>query len=220
MSSFRQIGRQTRTAAEAKPAWADRVNGFVRKVPTWPLYILYLLPVPWLLYLAQTGGLGREPIKALEHELGEIALQLLIFGLCITPLRRFAGVNLIKFRRMFGLLAFIYVTLHLLVWLVLDVGILSQIWSDILKRPYITIGMASFVLLLPLALTSNNWSVRRLGPLAWRRLHQLTYVAAVLAGVHYVMLTKTWAVEPAAYLAVILGLLGLRFVGARKKAAV
>ena len=196
----------------------DHINAFARRVPTWILYILYLLPVPWLLYLAQTGGLGREPIKALEHELGEIALQLLIFGLCITPLRRYLGINLLKFRRMFGLLAFIYVTLHLLVWLVLDVGILSQIWSDILKRPYITSGMASCVLLLPLAATSNNLSVRRLGP-AWRRLHRLSYVAVLLGGVHYVMLTKTWALEPLLYMAVILGLLLLRLPKMRSKQA-
>jgi sulfoxide reductase heme-binding subunit YedZ len=194
---------------------ADRINGLARSVPTWIVYILYLLPVPWLLYLGQTGGLGREPIKALEHELGEIALQLLVIGLTITPLRRYFGVNLMKFRRAFGLLAFIYVTLHLLVWLVLDVGILSQIWADILKRPYITIGMAAFVLLVPLALTSNNWSVRKLGP-TWRTLHKLVYVAAVLGAVHYIMLTKVWEVEPLAYLAVILGVLALRLPKRRR----
>ena len=194
---------------------ADRINGLARSVPTWIVYILYLLPVPWLLYLGQTGGLGREPIKALEHELGEIALQLLVIGLTITPLRRYFGVNLMKFRRTFGLLAFIYVTLHLLVWLVLDVGILSQIWADILKRPYITIGMAAFVLLVPLALTSNNWSVRKLGP-TWRTLHKLVYVAAVLGAVHYIMLTKVWEVEPLAYLAVILGVLALRLPKRRR----
>ncbi|WP_299779534.1 protein-methionine-sulfoxide reductase heme-binding subunit MsrQ [uncultured Roseobacter sp.] len=196
----------------------DRINAFARRVPTWVLYILYLLPVPWLLYLAQTGGLGREPIKALEHELGEIALQLLIIGLTITPLRRHLGINLLKFRRMFGLLAFTYVSLHLLVWLVLDVGILSQIWADILKRPYITIGMAGFVLLIPLALTSNNWSVRKLGA-GWRKLHRLSYVAVLLGGVHYMMLTKTWALEPVIYMAVILGLLALRLPKLRSKQA-
>lgn len=185
------------------------INSAARRVPTWAVYILYLIPVPVLLYLAQTGGLGREPINALERELGEIALQLLVFGLCISPLRRFVGVNLLKFRRAIGLLAFTYVCLHLLVWLVLDVGILSQIWADILKRPYITIGMGAFVLMLPLALTSNNWSVRRLGP-SWRRLHQLTYVVAVLGAVHYVWLAKGFQIEPLVYLAAILGLIGLR----------
>lgn len=193
----------------------DRINGFARRVPTWAVYILYLLPVPWLLYLAQTGGLGREPIKALEHELGEIALQLLIIGLTITPLRRFFGVNLLKFRRTFGLLAFTYVVLHLLVWLVLDVGILSQIWNDILKRPYITIGMLALVLMVPLAITSNNWSARRLGP-AWRKLHRLTYAAVVLGAVHFIMVKKVWELEPLVYLGVILCLLALRIPKRRR----
>ena len=150
-----------------------------------------------------------EPIKALEQELGEFALQLLIVGLAVTPLRRFAGLNLIRFRRAIGLMAFFYVALHLLTWLVLDVQILSQIWADIVKRPYITIGMAGFVLLVPLALTSNNWSVRRLGP-RWRKLHKLTYLAVLLGGVHYLMLAKGLQLEPLLYLGVILGLLALR----------
>ena len=134
---------------------------------------------------------------------------MLIVGLAVTPLRRFAGLNLIRFRRAIGLMAFFYVALHLLTWLVLDVQILSQIWADIVKRPYITIGMAGFVLLVPLALTSNNWSVRRLGP-RWRKLHKLTYLAVLLGGVHYLMLAKGLQLEPLLYLGVILGLLALR----------
>ena len=201
------------------PNILDRINTLAHRVPTWTVYIVYLLPVPWLLYLAQTGGLGREPIKALEHELGEIALQLLIIGLCITPLRKHLGLNLIRFRRTIGLLAFTYVALHLLVWLVLDVGNMSQIWADILKRPYITIGMLGFSLLIPLAITSNNWSVRKLGP-AWRKLHKLTYAAVILGGVHYLMLVKTWQAEPLIYMAVILGLLALRLRKAPSKQAI
>lgn len=197
----------------------DQVNGFVRKVPTWPVYILCVLPVPWLLYLAQTGGLGVEPIKALEHELGQIAIQLLIAGLTITPLRRYAGLNLIKFRRCIGLLAFLYVSLHLLVWLVLDIGILSQIWADIIKRPYITIGMAGFLCLVPLAVTSNSYSIRKLGP-KWRTLHKLTYLAVVLGGVHFIWLVKGFQVEPLLYMAVILGLLALRLPKRRKRQAI
>lgn len=194
----------------------DRLNTLFRRVPTWAVYIVYLLPVPWLLYLALTGGLGREPIKALEHELGEIALQLLVIGLAVTPLRQHIGLNLIKFRRAIGLLAFTYVVLHLSVWLFLDVQIWSQIWADILKRPYITIGMAAFALMIPLAVTSNNWSVRKLGP-AWRKLHKLTYVAGILGAIHYVWLAKGFQIEPLAYLVVILGLLSLRVRGSRKK---
>jgi sulfoxide reductase heme-binding subunit YedZ len=196
----------------------DWINQLLRKVPTWLVYIVGLIPVPLFLYLAQTGGLGREPIKALEHELGELALKLIIVGLAITPLRKFVGLNLIKFRRSIGVLAFTYVALHLLVWLVLDVGILSQIWADILKRPYITIGMVGFVVMIPLAVTSNNWSVKRLGG-KWRRLHQLTYVTAALGGLHFIMIAKGIQLEPLIYMAVILSLLAYRLpMFARKPA--
>ena len=188
---------------------ADRVNMAVRRVPVWLVYLAGLLPAPWFLYLGLTGGLGVEPIKALEHELGLFALQLLIAGLAITPLRRLAGVNLIRFRRAIGVLAFTYVALHLLVWLVLDVQVLARIWADIVKRPYITIGMIGFLAMLPLALTSNNWSVRRLGP-KWRQLHKLTYIVVLLGAVHFVMLRKGFQIEPLAYLAAILILLALR----------
>ena len=187
----------------------DWVNRMVRKVPTWLVYIVGLIPVPLFLYLAQTGGLGREPIKALEHELGELALKLLIVGLAITPLRKLFGLNLIKFRRAIGVLTFTYVALHLLVWLVLDVQVLSQIWADILKRPYITIGMLGFLMMIPLVITSNNWSVKRLGA-GWRRLHQLTYLVAILGGIHFIMIAKGIQLEPLIYMAVILGLLAYR----------
>ena len=187
----------------------DRLNTVARRVPTWVVYIVGLLPIPWLLFQAQTGGLGAEPIKALEKELGLLALQLLIAGLAITPARRYLRLNLIRFRRALGLLAFIYVSLHLLVWLVLDVGILSQIWADILKRPYITIGMAGFACLVPLAATSNNFSIRKLGA-TWRKLHRLTYLAAILAGVHFIWLVKGFQIEPLLYMAAILALLLLR----------
>jgi sulfoxide reductase heme-binding subunit YedZ len=192
----------------------DRINGVLRRVPQWSVYIVCLLPVPWLLYLAQTGGLGREPIKGLEHELGELALKFLILGLGVTPLRRYLGLNALKFRRTLGLLAFVYVLLHVLVWLVLDIGDLSQIWADILKRPFITIGMAALVLMTPLALTSNTWSLRRLGP-AWHKLHRLVYGVAILGAVHFVMVKKVWELEPLIYLGVILALIALRLPGQR-----
>lgn len=185
------------------------VNQILRKLPVWAVYLLGAIPAPLFFYLGITGGLGVEPIKALEHEYGELALQLLILGLAVTPLRRYAGLNLMKFRRAIGVLTFAYVSFHLLVWLVLDVQLPSQIWADIVKRPYITVGMAAFVLMLPLAVTSNNWSVRRLGP-SWRKLHKLVYLIALLGGLHYVMLAKGFQIEPLVYLAVIIGLLALR----------
>lgn len=187
----------------------DHLNRTARHVPIWLLYLLGALPPMWFLYQGLTGGLGVEPIKGLEHKLGELGLQAMILGFAITPLRRFVGLNLIRFRRAVGVLSFYYVACHLLVWLVLDVQILSQIWADILKRPYITIGMASFLLMLPLALTSNNWSVRRLGA-RWRNLHRLVYPAVVLGGLHYVLLVKTWQVEPLVYFTIIISLLVVR----------
>lgn len=188
---------------------ADAINRTARRMPTWVVYLALALPAPWLFWLGLTGGLGVEPIKALEHEYGELALQLLIAGLCVTPLRRFAGVNLLKFRRAVGLMAFFYVAAHLLVWLVLDVQLLGQIWADIVKRPYITVGMAAFALMTPLAVTSNNRAVRALGP-RWRALHRLTYVVCLLGALHFVMLTKGFQLEPLVYMALVLSLLALR----------
>ena len=188
----------------------DALNQFFRKVPTWLVYAGYGLPAFYLFYLGLTGGLGPEPIKALEHEYGEIAIQLLIIGLCISPLRRILGLNLIKFRRAIGLLAFFYVVAHLSVWLALDVRFQGVI-ADIVKRPYITVGMIAFAVMIPLAITSNNWSVRKLGR-AWNKLHQLTYLAVILGGVHFVMQTKGFEFEAYAYLAVIFGLVGYRYL--------
>ncbi|MBT8155052.1 protein-methionine-sulfoxide reductase heme-binding subunit MsrQ [Epibacterium ulvae] len=190
----------------------DQLNRLVRTVPTWCLYVLGALPAPWLFYLGLTGGLGVDPVKAIEHRYGELALQFLIASLAITPLRRHLGLNLIKFRRALGLLCFFYVSCHLLVWLVLDVQILAQILKDIVKRPYITVGMTSFVLLLPLAVTSNNASIRKLGN-RWRKLHRLAYPAAVLGAVHYIWLAKGFQIEPLVYLFVVICLLILRLPG-------
>ena len=187
----------------------DWINTNLRKVPAWLIYALGPVPGFWFLYLGLTGGLGAEPIKALEHELGEIALQLLVAVLAVTPLRRFTGLNLMKFRRAIGIMSFVYALGHFLVWLVLDVQILAEVWADILKRPYVTIGVAAFLLLIPLAVTSNNWSVRKMGP-KWRVLHKLTYPAAILAAVHFIWLAKGFQLEPIIYLGVILGLLAVR----------
>lgn len=189
----------------------NHLNTLLRKLPVWVVYLVLVLPPFWYLYLGLTGGLGVEPIKALEHELGELALIFLIIGLAVTPLRRFLGLNLMKFRRAIGVMTFYYVACHLLVWLVLDVQDPARIWADIVKRPYITVGMAAFVLLLPLAATSNNLSVRKLGP-TWRKLHKLVYPAAVLGAVHFVMLAKGFQIEPLIYLAIIMVLLALRLI--------
>ena len=123
---------------------SDTLNGWLRRVPTWPIYVLGMLLPGWYLYQGFTGQLGFDPVKEIEHLLGETALITLMLTLAVSPLRRFTGIAFIKFRRALGLLSFYYVTCHLLVWLILDVQIPSQIWADIVKRPYITIGMVAF----------------------------------------------------------------------------
>ena len=171
------------------------MNKAVRRVPAWLIYPVSFTYAAWLVWLGATGGLGAEPINALEHALGKPALYLLKGGLAITPLRQWPGLNLIGFRRAIGLSCFFFVCTHLLVWLVLDIQAPGRIWADIVKRPYITVGMAAFTLIIPLAITSNNWSLRKLGP-RWRKLHKLVYPAAILGGVHYLLLVKGWQLRP------------------------
>jgi len=185
------------------------LNSGLRKIPAWTVYIVGAAWAAWLFYQAVTG-VWVEPVEELEHAYGELALKLMVFGLMVTPLRKFIGLNFMKFRRAVGVTAFFFVLAHFLVWAVLDVQTFSAVWADIVKRPYVTIGMASFLMLIPLALTSNNRSVKKLGAAAWKKLHWLTYPAAVLGAVHYVWLVKGFQIEPLAYLAVVLGLLALR----------
>lgn len=188
---------------------AQTLNGWTRKVPAWPLYILALIPPVLLFYQGVTGSLGIDPVKKMEHQIGLYGLQVLIATMCVTPLRRFTGINLIKYRRALGLITFFYISCHLAVWLFLDVQIWSQIWADIVKRPYITIGMGAFLLMIPLAVTSNNRSVRKLRK-SWGKLHMLAYPAVLLGGVHFIMLRKGIQLEPLIYLILIVALLALR----------
>lgn len=196
----------------------DRLNGWLRRVsPNW-LYLAAVLPILWLVWQLNTGALGAEPVKRIEHALGLWGLQMMVAGLCVTPLRRWAGVNLLRFRRAIGLIAFAYVSLHLATWVFLDLQLRwAEIWADIVKRPYITMGMAGFALMVPLALTSNAASIRRLGASAWQKLHRLTYLAALAGGIHYIWLVKSWPLEPILYLGAILALLGVRIVWALKQ---
>lgn len=184
----------------------DTLNGFARRIPVWSVYLLLALPIPWFFYQGLNGGLGRDPVKGLEHLYGLWALRLLIAGLIVTPLRRTLGLNLLRFRRAIGVMTFVYVLSHLTVWATLDVQALSRVWADVLKRPYITIGMAGFLCLIPLAATSNNWSLRKLGA-RWRKLHRLTYAAALLAALHFLWLAKGFQLEPLIYGGAILALL-------------
>ena len=194
---------------------SQSINGALRRVPVWLVYLVGIVPPVWLFYLALTGGLGADPVRTLELKIGKLGLQVLVASLAVTPLRKFTGISLIRFRRAISLIGFTYILLHLIVWLALDVQIPAQILIDIAKRPYITIGMVAFTLMIPLAITSNNWSLRRLGAPKWRRLHQLTYLVLLLAGTHYVMVGKVWRPEALLYLAVIVVLLMTRINGRR-----
>ena len=198
----------------APGAVAQQVNGWVRRVPTWPLYAFGALYMAWLFWQA-LNGVSVEPIDWLERAYGITALKFLVATLAVTPLRRFAGVNLLKFRRALGLLVFFFVLAHFLVWALLDVQALGALWADIVKRPYITIGMGAFLMLIPLALTSNNASIRRLGGAGWRKLHWLTYPVALLGGIHYIWLARGFAIEPLVYMAILLGLLATRLPARR-----
>ena len=170
-----------------------------------------MLPAVWYFYLGITDQLGADPQKTLERLLGLWALRFLILSLAVTPLRRLGGPNLIRYRRTVGLLAFYYASLHLTVYVLLDQGLdLAAIWADIVKRPYITVGMFAFVILVPLAVTSNNAMIRRLGGGAWQRLHRLVYVAAAAAAIHFVMVVKAWPPEPLIYAGIVAVLLLFR----------
>ncbi|RDZ28349.1 protein-methionine-sulfoxide reductase heme-binding subunit MsrQ [Lysobacter silvisoli] len=177
-------------------------------------------------YLTGSGGLGADPVAEIEHRLGLWALRLLLLTLAITPLRQLSGQPvLLRFRRMLGLYAFAYASLHLAAYLVLDLrGYWTQIFEEIAKRPYITVGFAAWLLLVPLALTSTQGMMRRLGRL-WGRLHRLIYAIAVLAVLHFWWLVKSDVREPALYAAILAALLGwrlwkrLRALSARRTAA-
>ncbi len=193
------------------------INTTVKRIPAWPLYIVLVVPGIWVFYQAVNNRLGADPLKALEFQLGVYALQLLVATLVITPLRNLLGINLIKYRRAIGLMAFFYVLAHLLTYLWLD----QQWWwgaiyKDLTKRPYIIIGMLSALALLPLAVTSNNASIKRLGAASWKKLHRLAYFAAMGGAVHYVLLRKIWEQEPITYVAIVAVLLIYRVVRANK----
>ena len=203
---------------EARPSILDLFNANIRRLPNWVLYVAATAYALWLFYQGATGGLGVEPVEALEHAYGKFAIQMIILGLAITPLCRYVRLNVIKFRRPVGVIAFFFALAHFLVWAILDVQSLGRVMADIVQRPYISVGLAALVLLIPLAVTSNDVSIRKLGSMAWRKLHKVVYVAAILAALHYIWLAKGYQLEPVIYSALIGGLIALRFIPKRRRA--
>ena len=162
-------------------------------------------------YRTGSDALGADPVAEIEHRLGIWALRFLLIALAVTPLRQLTGQTvLIRFRRMLGLYAFAYASLHLTAYLVLDLrGYWLQIFEEIVKRPYITVGFAAWLLLVPLAVTSTTGWIRRLGK-RWAMLHRLVYAIAVLAVLHFWWLVKSDIREPALYAGILAVLLGWR----------
>ena len=183
----------------------------VRRVKPW-VFVACLLPLAWLVWRGVTSALTANPIEDITHRTGDWALRLLLVTLAITPLRKLLGwSSLASYRRMLGLFAFFYASLHLSTYLVLDFFFaFDLIFDDVIERRYVTAGFAGFMLLLPLALTSTTGMIRRLGGARWRRLHRLVYLAAVAGVVHYLWLVKIDIGPPLVYAAVLALLLGLR----------
>jgi methionine sulfoxide reductase heme-binding subunit len=179
--------------APAMPRWT-------RSASVWALYAAGFVPAAWYFWLGATGQIPGNAVKVFEHLLGVWALRFLLATLAVTPLRDLAGINLMRYRRALGLLAFWYVVMHFLTYMVLDQALnFSEIVNDIAKRPFITIGMACLVLLIPLAVTSNNFSIRRLGA-RWNSLHKLVYLIVLGGATHYAMAVKVVTAEPFIYL--------------------
>jgi sulfoxide reductase heme-binding subunit YedZ len=179
-----------------------------------------LLPSGLLAWRAWHGALGPNPIEAITHATGDWTLRLLLVTLAITPLRRLSGWNrVIGLRRMLGLFAFFYACLHLMTYLWLDQFFdWRAILHDVPRRPFITIGFAAFLLLVPLTATSTAGAIRRLGGRAWRRLHRLVYVAAAFGVIHYWWLVKADIRLPALYACVLAALFAVRLWFAGRKA--
>lgn len=169
------------------------------------VFLLCLVPLGALVDRALTGGLGANPPEFIQHATGDWTLRFLIFTLAITPLRKLLNLpELIRFRRMLGLFAFFYVSLHFLTYIGPDQSFdLSAMWKDVEKRRFITVGFLGFVLLIPLALTSTAGWIRRLGGKRWQMLHRSIYVTAVCGVVHYYWLVKSDVRKPLFYGALV-----------------
>ena len=170
-------------------------------------------------YRIALGMLGADPIAELTHASGEWALRLLLLCLAMTPLRRAIGsAKPIQFRRLLGLWAFFYASVHLSIYVFLDLGIYWQeLFSDIVKRPFITVGFLAWLLLLPLAITSTKGWIRRLGK-KWIVLHRAAYIAATLATLHFYWLAKADVTEPLIYITILFVLLASRVIGKKTPA--
>lgn len=185
------------------------VNQTLKSIYAKPvLFILCLLPLGSLIWMAFTGELGANPVEKITHETGLWALRFLIITLAVTPVCVWSGIATVaRFRRMLGLYVFFYAFCHFMIWLIADHSLdLADMLEDIIERPYITLGFSAFVILIPLAATSNRFMLHRLGK-RWKILHKLTYVVAILAALHFIWLVKADYLEAGIYAFIVLVLL-------------
>lgn len=194
-------------------------NQQIRWVVKPALFILALAPLGWIVYRTVNNDLGANPIETLNRYTGDWVLRFLMITLAVTPLRKLTGWNaLLRYRRMLGLFAFFYVCLHFLSYAWLDqYFVLADIFRDVAKRPYITVGFASFLMLVPLAVTSTNAMIRRLGAKRWQQLHRLVYLVGIGGVVHFLWLVKSDIREPLVYAGILTLLLGFRVWGRTRR---
>ena len=183
-------------------------------------WVCCLLPLLFLVYYAATDDLGANPISFVTNWLGQWTFRLLLVTLALTPLRIVFGIGWpLRLRRLLGLFAFFYASLHFLVWILIDHYFnWDQMLADLVKRRYITVGMLALLLLVPLAATSTSGMVRRLGGTVWRRIHRVVYLVGVLAALHFLWLAKRGRTAPYVYAAILALLLGVRLWGALRLA--
>jgi len=177
------------------------------------IFLAALVPAALLVRGALTGNLGVNPAETIQLQTGRWALKFLLLSLAVTPVRRVTGRNVvIQYRRMLGLFAFFYATLHFAAYWSFDLGFaFGAMVGDVFKRPFITLGFGTFLLLLPLALTSTKGWIRRLGK-KWTQLHRLVYLAAILAVIHFAWKVKVFTGDPVLYAAVVAALLLFRIL--------
>jgi sulfoxide reductase heme-binding subunit YedZ len=170
----------------------------------WALYAVGLLPAVWTFYLGATDQLGADPVKTFELFLGLWTIRFLILTLAVSPARDLLGWNYLRYRRALGLLTFYYALMHFTVYMVLDQAMdLPAVVDDVLKRPFIMFGMAGLALLIPLAVTSNNFSIRKMG-MKWIWLHKLIYIIAAAGALHFALSTKILDLEQYIYVGLII----------------
>jgi sulfoxide reductase heme-binding subunit YedZ len=172
-------------------------------------FLIFLLPLAALGWRGLHNGLTANPIEFITHATGDWTLRFILFTLCVTPLRKLLGLpDLIRFRRMLGLFAFFYGCLHFTTYIWLDKFFdLGEMWKDVSKRPYITVGLLAFTLLIPLAITSTAGWIRLLGGRRWLILHRAIYFSAVAGVIHYYWLVKSAVIRPLMYAAIVAMLL-------------